>query len=335
MKQRPKKKVNAAAKKSISGKSIISKISAAKLAQLKQKYGARAIDGLARAHPEHIAEHIDWCDDLDPHFTKLWLEFTYGGMTHRGILDERTRCLILVGQFLVMEDAEQFEMQIRNALRHATSREVLEVLLQATVYLGYPKIVRATRILKKVLKPLGRIKEITATQLPITGPTKKRSLEAERKTWGLNDQDFPRREELMRKFGWEGLSTGLRLQPSHHHKTVEQLERVDPHFLKLWLDYIYAGMYVRNILDDKTRILCVIGELMVMGEFIQAENHIRNALTHGASPREVLEVILQSTIYVGMPRFVRAVALIERVLKELGRFDEITNTQLPLPLRDV
>ena len=139
----------------------------------------------------------------------------------------------------------------------------------------------------------------------------------------------------MRKFGWEGLSTGLRLQPSHHHKTVEQLERVDPHFLKLWLDYIYAGMYVRNILDDKTRILCVIGEVMVMGEFIQAENHIRNALTHGASPREVLEVILQSTIYVGMPRFVRAVALIERVLKELGRFDEITNTQLPLPLRDV
>jgi alkylhydroperoxidase/carboxymuconolactone decarboxylase family protein YurZ len=111
---------------------------------------------------------------------------------------------------------------------------------------------------------------------------------------------------------------------------VEQLERVDEHFLKLWLDYIYAGMYVRGILDDKTRILCVIGELIVMGEFIQAENHIRNALTHGATPREVLEVILQSTIYVGMPRFVRVVALLQRILEELGRFDEITQTQLPL-----
>jgi hypothetical protein len=42
-------------------------------------------------------------------------------------------------------------------------------------------------------------------------------------------------------------------------------------------------------------------------------------------------VVLQSTVYVGMPRFVRAVALVERVLKELGRFDEITATQLPLP----
>ena len=329
--QRSKKKTYAAAKKSSEKKAVGSKTRVPKLAKLKQKYGAKAIDGLARVHPDHVAKHVDWCDGLDQHFTKLWLKFTYGGMTGRGILDERTRCLVLVGQFLVMEDLEQLEIQIRNALRHATPREVLEVLLQATVYLGYPKIIRATRVVTKVMKHLGRIKEITGTQLRITGRSEKRSLEAERKTWGVSEKDCPRQDELLRKFGWEGLSTGFRLQPSHHHKTVEQLERVDEHFLKLWLDYIYAGMYTRNILDDKTRILCVIGELIVMGEFIQAENHIRNALTHGATPREVLEVILQSTIYVGMPRFVRVVALLQRILEELGRFDEITQTQLPLP----
>lgn len=332
MKQSLKKKTAAAAKKRSAKKSVATKPRTSQLAKLKRKYGARAIDGLARAQPDHIAEHVDWCDGLDQHFTKLWLEFTYGGMTGRGILNERTRCLILVGQFLVMEDKEQFAVHIRNALNHASPREVLEVILQATVYLGYSKTMPAVRVFTKVLKRLGRLKEITSTQLPITGPSKKCSLEAERKSWGLTDKDFPRREELMQRFGWEGLSTGLRLQPSHHHKTVEQLERVDAHFLKLWLDYIYAGMYTRNILDDKTRILCVIGELMVMGEFIQAENHIRNALTHGATPREVLEVVLQSTVYIGMPRFVRAVALVERVVKELGRFDEIANTQLLLPV---
>ncbi len=313
-------------------KTVARKTRAPALTRLKQKYGDRAIDGLARVHPDHVAEHIEWCDALDPHFTKLWLDFTYGGMTGRGILDERKRCLILVGQFLVMEDWDQLAVHIRNALRHATPREVLEVLLQATVYLGYPKIMRATRVFTKVVKQLGRMKEITGTQMPITGHPAKRSLAAERKTWDVSAKECPRQEELLRKFGWEGLSTGFRLQPSHHHKTVEQLERVDEHFLKLWLDYIYAGMYTRGILDDQTRILCVIGELMVMGEFIQAENHIRNALTHGATPREVMEVVLQSTIYVGMPRFVRVVALVERVLKELGRLDELTSTQLPLPV---
>lgn len=318
-------------KKSSSLKKAPNKKSAANVARWKKKYGARAIDGLLREHPDHAAEHVAWCDELDPHFSKLWLEFVYGGMLGRGILDDRTRCLILVGQFLVMGDMEQFEIQVRNALRHATPREILEVLIQATVYLGYPPIVRATRVVVKVLKKLGRMKEITGTQLPISGRREKRSLEAERKTWGVTEKDCPRQEELLRKFGWEGLSTGFRLQPSHHHKTVETLERVDQHFLKLWLDFIYAGVYTRNILDDKTRILCVIGELFVMGEFIQAENHIRNALTHGATPREVLEVVLQSTVYVGMPRFVRVITLLQRVLEEDNRFGEITGTQLPLP----
>jgi len=328
MKQAPKKKTAAAVKKSVTKKSVATKARAPKLARLKQKYGARAIDGLARVQPDHIAAHVAWCDGLDPHFTRLWLDFTYGGMSGRGILDERTRCLVLVGQILVLEEPEQFAIQIHNALRHASPREVLEVLLQATVYLGYPKIIRATRVFTQVLKKLGRLNEITQTQLPIGGRNASRSLEKERKTWGVSEKDCPRQEELLRKFGWEGLSTGFRLQPSHHHKTVEQLERVDAHFLKLWLDYIYAGMYTRGILDDKTRILCVIGELFVMGEFIQAENHMRNALTHGATPREVLEVILQSTIYVGMPRFVRVVSLLQRILEEDGRLGELTQTQL-------
>lgn len=330
MKQRSKR-TPAALKKRAATKSASAKARGPKLARLKQKYGTRAIGGLARVHPDHIAEHIDWCDGLDQHFTKLWLEFTYGGMAGRGMLDERTRCLVVVGQFLVMDEMEQFPIHIRNALRHASPREVLEVILQAAIYLGYPKIMRATRVFTKVLRQLGRLGEVTQTQLPIDAHKRGRSLEAERKTWGVTEADCPRLEELLRKFGWEGLSTGFRLQPSHHHRSVEQLERVDQHFLKLWLDYIYAGMYTRGILDDRTRILCVIGELFVMGEFVQAENHIRNALLHGARPREVLEVILQSTIYAGMPRFVRVVALLQRVLEEQGRLGELTETQLPLP----
>ena len=103
-----------------------------KLAQLKKKYGARAVDGLLRAQPHAALAHAQWCDELDPHFTKIWLEFVYGGMTGRGVLDERTRQLILVGQFLVMNDEAQFAIHIRNALDHASAREVLEVDRKST-----------------------------------------------------------------------------------------------------------------------------------------------------------------------------------------------------------
>jgi len=201
--RRAKKKTAAASKQRGAAKA-----STPGLARLKQKYGAAAIENLARAHPGHVAEHIAWCDALDQNFTKLWLDFAYGGMAGRGILDERTRCLVLVGQFLVMEEMGELPLHIRNALRHATPREVLEVILQAAVYLGYPKIVRATRVFTKTLKELGRLREITETQLPIDGHKRGRSLAAERKTWGVTESDFPRREEMLRTFGWEGLSTG-------------------------------------------------------------------------------------------------------------------------------
>jgi alkylhydroperoxidase/carboxymuconolactone decarboxylase family protein YurZ len=225
---------------------------------------------------------------------------------------------------------EELPGHIRNALdAGATPREVLEVILQTTVYFGYGKAKRATRAFKRVVHELGRMQEIADTRLPAGGPP--RSLETERALWDTPQQQVAKREALLRKYGWRSLSPGLRLQPTHHIASVERLDRVDPHFNKLWLDYVYAGMYSRGVLDDRTRILCIVGELFVVGEFHQAENHIRNALQHGASPRELLEVILQSTIYAGMPRFVRFVTILERALEERGRLHEITETRLPLP----
>lgn len=84
------------------------------------------------------------------------------------------------------------------------------------------------------------------------------------------------------------------------------------------------------VLDDKTRLLCVVGVCIALDELPQNENHIRAALMFGATPREVLEVRLQSTVFCGMPRSLRAAAILERALKEQGRTAEITTTQLPL-----
>lgn len=41
--------------------------------------------------------------------------------------------------------------------------------------------------------------------------------------------------------------------------------------------------------------------------------------------------MLQLTIHIGMPRFMRAMVPVARVAKELGPMDEWTRTQWPLP----
>jgi len=301
--------------------------------QLRTKYGATGIDNAARLNPHDFPDLMEWRDAMDQHYARLWLNFTYGGLFTRGILDERTRLLVVIGQCVAMDEMEHLESHIRSALAHgATPREVLEVILQVTVYLGSPKVIRAARVFRQVITELGRMNEITETQLPLDGRNRERSLERERPTWRVPDERFPQREEMMRKYGWQGISAGLRLQPTHHAQTVVRLDRIDQHFLKLWLDFIYAGMYVRGVLDDKTRILCVVGVCVVLDEMTQGENHLRAALTFGATPREVLEVVLQSTVYAGMPRCLRAAGILERILEEQGRTAELTETQLPLPI---
>ena len=300
--------------------------------ELKKKYGAKAIDNAARLDSHGFPKLVEWRDEMDPHYTKLWLDFTHGGLYTRGILDERTRLLVSIAQFVAQDETEMLESHMRSALENGVApREILEVTFQTTVYVGYPKGARAARILRDILMELGRMDEITKTQLPLDGRSAERSLESERGTWRVPDAQFPRREELMQKYGWQGISAGLRLQPTHHAQTVQRLDRIDPHFLKLWLDFIYAGLYTRGVLDDKTRLLCMVGICTVLDETVQNENHIRAALILGATPREVLEVTLQSTVYTGMPRSLRAAAILERVLEEHGRIGELTETRLPLP----
>jgi alkylhydroperoxidase/carboxymuconolactone decarboxylase family protein YurZ len=305
---------------------------AKRIEQLRQKYGAKGIDNAVRLNPHDFPELMEWRDEMDPHYAKLWLDYTYGGLYRRTVLTDRVRLLVAIGQAVAIDEMEQLESHIHSALTHgATPREILEVILQLTVYLGNPKVVRAARVFRKIITGLGRMDEIKKTQMPLEGRNAGRSLEKERPTWRVPDERFPQREAMMKKYGWQGISAGLRLQPTHHAETVTQFDRIDQNYLKLWLDFIYAGMYVRGVLDDKTRILCVVGACVVLDETVQGENHLRAALLLGATPREIIEVIFHSTIYGGMPRSLRAARQFDRILTELGRTAELTETQLPLP----
>ena len=297
----------------------------------KKKYGAKGVDNVQRLMPFDSPQLIEWRDELDQHYTKLWLDYTYGGLFARQVIDDRTRLLVVVGQCVVLDELEQLEVHVRSALVNGVaSREVLEVILQATVYAGYPKVVKAARVFTRVITDLGRLDEITSTQLPLEGRGG-RTLEQDRPTWRVPDEKFPRRQEMMDKYGWQGIGTGIRLQPTHHVRRVEMLDRYDPHFLKLWEDFIYAGMYERRVLDDKTRVLCMVGECAAIDEMIQAENHMKAALMLGATPREVVEVLFQTTAYAGMPRPLKALDIFERILNEQGRISELTETATPIP----
>ncbi len=297
-----------------------------RIEHFKKKYGAAIIDNGLRLRPEDFIDEVEWRDRLDPHYTRAWLEFTYGGLFTRKGLDDKTRLLVSVAQFLAMGELEEFERQIPSALAAGASpREVLEIVLQSTVYIGYVKASRGARICAQVLTRLGRIDEITNTQLPLEGRMPERSLAAERQKWpaAKSPEEKARREELIERYGWKGVSTRIRTQNHQSNETINDYDRLDPHYLGLWFDFIYGDLYPRGIIDDRIRLLMMVGICLALNEPVQLENHIRGALLLGANAREVLEIIVQSTAYVGMPTTVQVVRVLDRVAKEEGRAGEL------------
>ena len=302
---------------------------AERIARLKQKYDHAAIDNGMRLRPRDFLNMVEWRDRIDQHYTRAWLEFTYGGLFLRKNVDDRTLLLVSVAQLLAMNEMEAFERQIPSALAAgATPREVLEVILQSTVYIGFFRAGRGARTCVKVLERLGRLDEIENAQLPLEGRMPERSLAKERELWpaAKSPEETQWRERMLEKYGWKGVSTRIRTQNHQSNDSIDTYDRVDPHYLQLWFDFIYGEMYPRGIIDDRTRLLMMVGICLALNEPVQLANHIRGALLLGANAREVLEVIVHSTAYCGMPTTVQTTRVLERVAKELNRLDELNAT---------
>lgn len=130
-----------------------------------------------------------------------------------------------------------------------------------------------------------------------------------------------RRKDLSDRHNGRALETGQRLQGEFFLHLVDEFDQLDSEWTEVWLTWIYDHMYNRSVLDDRTRVLIVIGECCVLDEQVQLPNHIRSALRVGATPRQILEVILQSHIYAGMPRMIKAMRTYRALMKDLGLLD--------------
>ncbi|HVB77837.1 MAG TPA: carboxymuconolactone decarboxylase family protein [Candidatus Nitrosotalea sp.] len=124
--------------------------------------------------------------------------------------------------------------------------------------------------------------------------------------------------ELRGRYNRKALDTGQRLQGEFFLRLVDEFDQLDQDWTERWLTWIYDGMYNRGLLDDKTRVLIVIGECCVSDEQVQLPNHIRSAIRCGATPVEVQEVILQSAVYAGMPKMIKSMRTFRALMKELG-----------------
>lgn len=279
----------------------------------------------ARIQPQTVEQWAPVLRELDPHFANVWLTYT-GSLLARGQLDLRTRLLVLAGQYTMRGETGPLEDAIRAALdADLDLKEVLEVVFQCWVYGGQGRMLAGVGVFLEVVGAAGRLDEVKRRGLPENTTTKpERKLEDERREWAEEDRVDPRLPGLLEHYDWRGLSTGFRLRPGLHFNTISALDAIDTEFAGLWQDALYRDVYDRGVLDDRTRLLCIVGDCLAVGETYQAPRHMRSALRLGATPAEVLEVIFQSCPIIGHPNLMGiAVDDFVKVLEEEDRLGEI------------
>lgn len=87
---------------------------------------------------------------------------------------------------------------------------------------------------------------------------------------------------------------------------------------ELATEFCWGGTWARGVLERKTRSILNLGLLSALNRPHEFKLHFRGALTNGCTLDELKEVLLQITVYCGIPAGVEAFRLAREVLNEEG-----------------
>ena len=106
------------------------------------------------------------------------------------------------------------------------------------------------------------------------------------------------------------------IQQRKVEEIFEGIEDIAPDMSRFVVEFPYAEIYTRDEVDLKTRELCTVAALTVLGTIPQLKDHINAALNVGNSPSEIVEIIMQMSAYAGFPKSINGVAAAKEVFVE-------------------
>ena len=113
---------------------------------------------------------------------------------------------------------------------------------------------------------------------------------------------------------------GKKSLESIQNRSVEEifkeLDDIAPDLSRFVVEYPYSEIYTREELDLKTREICTVSALTVLGTIPQLKEHINAALNVGNTPTEIVEIIMQMSAYCGFPKSINAMMAAKEVFKE-------------------
>ncbi|ECL3806943.1 TPA: carboxymuconolactone decarboxylase family protein [Campylobacter jejuni] len=225
----------------------------------------------------------------DKEFFTNHINFTFGESFAKANLPKEKYFLITLASSLAAGGKIEFKTLLKGAINHDISPVVIkEVIYQATPYVGFIRVLDFLNICNDTFEKLG-VKMLLESQSTTT--------EENRKTKGREIQNTI--------FGEANIT-----------KMIESTSK-DKAFMNDFLSANCFGDYYTRIgLDLKTRELLTLVYLISLGGLDnQVKAHIQGNLNMGQSREDLLNVIAALIPYIGYPKALNALNLLDDIKK--------------------
>ncbi|MGP4843965.1 carboxymuconolactone decarboxylase family protein [Marinobacter sp. 1Y8] len=116
-----------------------------------------------------------------------------------------------------------------------------------------------------------------------------------------------------------GLKKLTEIDGAAGQKVIDGLKDICPDLAKYIIEYPFGDIYRREGLDLRTRELATVSALTALGHCQpQLEVHINGALNVGCNPQEIIETILQMSVYAGFPAALNGMSVARKVFEGRG-----------------
>lgn len=213
--------------------------------------------------------------ELTPDMFRISTECLYGSIWGRPGLDMKYRAMAVFTVAAIQRAPLEIRAHLRNALNiGVTPEEIVEICMMIAFYGGIPAAYHALAVAKEGFEERG---------MQVTLPE---TFDASLTPETLYEQGLNKHRELIPDvFGYHPT------EPSPEENDLDVLMQ----------EYLWGAIWTRPGLDMKSRIVCALAALLVVGGYdLSTRRMIEGALRHGLSRTEIMEIPMQLAFYVGI-----------------------------------
>ena len=222
----------------------------------------------------------------DEDLQNIFNNFVYGEVYNHGDLEPKLRELITLVSLTASQGQGMIAEHVEMALNvGASAIEIKEALYQCAPYVGFPRVFTVLEEANKVFKDKN-IKLPLPSQATVSDNTRfEKGLEIQTNTFGQRILDA-------------------------HANAPENQKHIQNYLSAM----CFGDFYTREGLDMKTReLLTFIMIISLGGQEAQATGHARGNLSVGNSKDTLIEAATQCIPYIGYPRTLNAIAIINGI----------------------